>query len=130
MKKILIILAALALVLTTLMLGAKPASAGKVCDYTGVCGTIKHYSPDNGYDVSIIVRCKYGVSSSKRYVPEGRSSKSYCKDTDQVYVRINEEILCRHYDRNGRAYWYKQFDATGWHKINDAFNRSCILQRD
>lgn len=130
MRKILIALAALALVLTTLVIGARPAAAGTLCDTTLVCGTIKHRSPDTGYDVSIIIRCKYGVASSKRYVAEGTSSKKWCRDTDQVYVRVNEEIRCLYFSRSGQAYWSTTFDAAGWHKINDAFNRSCVMQRD
>lgn len=127
MKKILI---ALAMAFSAMALVPQPASAGTLCDTTLVCGTIKHRSPDTGYDVSIIIRCKYGDASSKRYVAEGQSSKKWCRDTDQVYVRINEEIRCLYYDRSGRAYWVTKFDATGWHKINDAFNRSCVMQRD
>lgn len=109
-----------------------PAFAG-TCTAGIYCGTIRHVN-DPGYDPSIIVRCTYGVASSKRYVPEGRSSKEYCKDSDQVYVRSGEELWCR-YSRSAPygsriSYWAKTFDATGWHKITDAFNKSCTLRKD
>ena len=110
-----------------------PAFAGE-CTAGIYCGTIRHYSPDTGHDAPITIRCTYGVASSKRYVPEGKSSKSYCKDTDQVYVHTNEQILCRYYRTTSYGsqipYWKIRFDATGWHKIDDLFNRTCIVNRD
>lgn len=125
MKKILITLAALALVLTTLVLGAQPASAGILCDTTGQCGTIKHISPDTGYDAPIAIRCKWQTGPT-RFVYEGQSSKLRCHDTDEVYVRYNEEIRCR----SNSGLWFTRFDAKGWHKIKDTFTQSCVVQRD
>lgn len=130
-KKIMIVVATLAMAFSIMVLGSpKPASAGILCDTTLVCGTIRHYSPDNGHDAPITIRCDYGDDSTKRYVAEGESSKKWCRDTDQVYVHTNEEISCLYFDRNGRAYWALRFDAVGWHKITDDFNRSCVVGRD
>lgn len=125
MKKILTIVAALAMAFFVMVLGVQPASAGILCDTTGQCGTIKHYSPDSGYDAPIAIRCNYG-SGPTRFVYEGQSSKLRCRDTDQVYVRANEEIRCRTLS----GAWFTRFDAKGWHKIKDTFTQSCVVQRD
>lgn len=123
MRKFFIAIAAIAMAFSMMVLGSQPASAG---DCTlGQCGTIIH-GADAGYDDPIIVRCDYGVESSKRYIYEGQSSRSKCRDTDQVYVRYNEEIHCK---TNSGA-WIPFFDAQGWHKINDLFYRTCVVQRD
>lgn len=129
-QKILFAIASFALAFSIMAVGAQPASAG-TCSLGGtLCGTIRHYAPDTGHDAPITIRCHYGVASSKRYVHEGESSKKYCKDTDQVYVHTNEEIWCLTTTPEQTVYWFKKFDATGWHKITDAFNRSCVVQRD
>lgn len=123
-KKIMIAIATLAMAFSIMVAGSKPASADE-CSGT-LCGTIVHAS-DSGYDADIVVRCTYGVEASKRWVPEGRSSASYCRDTDQVFVRTNEEIWC---GSSPSAPKGKTFDAQGWHKINNLFYRWCVVQRD
>lgn len=106
---------------------SEPAEAGN-CTAT-FCGTIRHGS-DSGYDDPIAIRCDYGEGPT-RFVYEGQSSKLRCHDTDEVYVRSNEEIHCRFYNHTtGLSYWMKTFDAQGWHKINDLFNHTCVVQRD
>lgn len=129
-QKIMIAIATLAMAFSVMVLGSQPASAGVLCDTTGICGTIKHYSPDSGHDSPITIRCDYGDDSTKHWVYEGQSSTRYCKDTDEVYVHTNEEIHCLYRDSFGSLYWGKTFDAVGWHKITDNFNRSCVVQRD
>ena len=126
------ILIVFALVASFTFANAQSASAGKACDATGICGTVRH-AADSGYDAPIIVRCVYGTGP-KKYVPEGFSSKKWCRDTDQVYVRSNEEVWCLYWIQEGVGtghYSYlKQFDAQGWHKITDHFNKKCIVKRD
>lgn len=131
-KKIMIAIATLAMAFSMMVLGSQPASAGELCDTTGICGTVKH-GTDYGYDAAIVVRCNYGTGISK-YVYEGESSTKYCHDTDEVYVRSNEEVWCKYWIQEGAGtghYEYiKQFDAQGWHKITDNFNKWCVLHRD
>ena len=129
-QKIMFAIGTLALAFTFLTVGAQSASAG-TCSLGGtLCGTVRHYAPDNGWDGPITIRCDYGDSSTKHWVYEGQSSKSYCKDTDEIYVHGNEELWCLTTTPEQTVYWFKKFDATGWHKITDAFNRSCVVQRD
>lgn len=121
MKKYLVgLLVAVMLVILT----PAPANAGWG-------GFIKHYSPDRGYDAAIIVRCDYGNPDSKRYVKEGERSSKYCPDVDQIYVRYNEEIVCK-YVYPTHTVWEKKFDARGWHKINNFWNDGvgCVVTRD
>lgn len=132
MKKILIAIATLAMAVSIMVLGSsQPASAGNCTAW--LCGTISHYSPDEGYDDPIAIRCDYG-SGPTEFVYEGQSSTMRCHDTDEVYVRDNEEIHCRYRKYTGpdtgTYYWQLRFDAQGWHKITDDFNRSCVVQRD
>lgn len=113
---------------------APEAVAGECTAYV-ICGTIKHYSPDDGYNPAIIIRCTYGDDSTKNYVAEGESSKKYCQDNDQVYVRAGEEIWCKYLVSDGmpHAYkWVKKFDAAGWHKTNDLWDDGlgCTLRKD
>lgn len=120
-KKILLVVAMVAALMS---FNLNSASADECSG--SLCGTIVHAS-DSGYDADIVVRCTYGVEASKRWVPEGRSSASYCKDTDQVFVRTNEEIWCGSSPSSAKA---KRFDAQGWHKINNLFYMWCVVQRD
>ncbi|WP_110240473.1 hypothetical protein [Nocardioides gilvus] len=112
-----------------LTFSASPTAAAPTCDYNVTCGWLNHVE-DNGYDAPIIVRCNYGDPNSERRVAEGEQSSKYCKDIDQVYVRTNEEIHCRRAARTGQWYWWKEFDARGWHKVNDTWRESCVVQRD
>lgn len=101
----------------------------------GVCGRIDHYSPDDGYDPAILIRCDYGDPNTNHYLEEGESSTQYCRDTDQVYVRTGEEIWCKMpIDPwlGATTEWRKMFDATGWHKIDDAWSDGygCTLRVD
>ena len=128
MKKILI---ALVLALVLAFASPVPAATAGECSY-GLCGIVKHYSPDNGYDAAIIIRCDWSSSttlSGAHYLTEGQSSKTYCVDTDQIYLRTGDELWCITGDRFG-TYFEKVFDATGWHQIHDTFDRSCVLQKD
>lgn len=136
MKKIIAAISALIITalstFTFLGVVASPASAG-TC--TGpVCGTIRHIT-DAGYDRAIKIRCDFGDPDTFHKVAEGESSTKYCKDTDQVGVRKDEEIWCKYttYGPSGtHVTWKKKFDAQGWHKIYDNFNDGdgCVVQRD
>jgi len=130
MKRILVTLAMILATLGISFAVPAPANAGE-CSY-GLCGIIKHYSPDAGYDAAIIIRCDWSSSttlSGAHYLTEGQSSKTYCTDTDQVYMRAGDELWCITGDRFG-TYFEKVMDATGWHKIDDLFDRSCVLHKD
>ena len=111
---------------------APAAHAGVLCDAGISCGTIGH-TTDAGYDASIIIICNYGDAfpnvdwSKLRYVREGQMSTRYCKDTDVVFVRKDEEIWCR----SGTSKWEKRWDAYGPHKITDlVVEKHCVLKRD
>jgi hypothetical protein len=128
--RLLILVAAIAV--AGVFVAVEPAEAGFPCDNFNICGTVKHYSPDAGYDAPIAIRCNLGTGPTK-FVYEGQSSKLRCHDTDEVYVRDNEEFVCRTVVNgpHGDYYtWQRVFDAKGWHKITDEFNRSCVLTRD
>lgn len=136
-KRILSIIGCLPLLLLLLSgPGAAPASAG-TCTAT-LCGSIRHYSPDDGYDDPILIRCDYGVPATNHLLYEGETSTKYCKDTDQVYTRTNEEIWCKYPTPQAHIpgfddwVWIKKFDAQGWHKINDIWDdgQGCTLRRD
>lgn len=111
---------------------AAPASARECTIPYVLCGQVKHYAPDTGYDAPILVRCQFGNPASKWWVTEGRSSSSYCPDVDQIGVRKNEEIWCKQPLDGVGSYWRKRFDAPGWHKINDLFDDGygCTVRRD
>lgn len=129
MKKIFIAIAALVMAVSIMVLGSsQPASAGWPCDNLGVCGTVRHFSPDHGYDAPIAIRCNFGEGPTK-FVYEGQSSKLRCHDTDEIYIRDNEELKCLYNTPEG-TYWQTKFDAQGWHKITDAFDHTCLVQRD
>ena len=123
-------LAILLAVLASLFVIPTPAQAGE-CTF-GFCGQVRHYAPDDGYDPTLLIRCNYGDPASRREVPEGRSSTSYCKDTDQIGVRNNEEVWCKYVSSSGSYDWIKRFDAAGWHKINDIWSGGlgCTLRTD
>lgn len=100
-----------------------------------MCGEIYHYSPDDGYDPAIIVRCDYGVPASQRWIQEGEHSTYYCNDVDEIYVRDGEELWCKMPidPWMGATYeWQKRFDATGFHKITDTWDDGfgCTLRVD
>lgn len=115
-----------------------PAANAGECSLNGtLCGQIKHYSPDDGYDAAIIIRCDWSDDTSlagARYLAEGQNSTSYCKDTDQVYVRTDEEIWCKKITSisAGLYVWVKTFDSHGWHKIDNTFGDGlgCTVRRD
>lgn len=117
---------------TFTILSSAPAFAG-TCTAGVVCGTVRHGN-DTGYDPDIIIRCDYNRPATNKRVPEGHSSREYCKDTDQVYVRSGEEFWCIYYRSTTYgppvAYWKRTFDATGWHQIHNDFNRNCTLRQD
>lgn len=129
--------AAFLLALAPITFVPAPATAISCIPFTDLCqgGVLRHYAPDDDYDPHIIVFCKFsdgftdGVSdpdwSKDKAVAEGTSSASDCgDDTDVVYLRPGEELWCF------RGEWYKAFDATGSHKIDDLWERSCTLRKD
>ncbi len=128
-RAILSTLLAIQLALVGVASSAGPASASPYCDNLGICGVVIHYSPDDGYDPPFLVRCNFGDPSSNRYVYEGQTSKSYCKDTDQIYINSGARLVCIYY-LGGYPKWEVVFDSTGWHKIGDDFGRTCVYQLD
>lgn len=112
---------------------APPVAAGE-CSMLGLlCGRLHHYSPDAGLDIAILVRCRYGDPRTTHAVPEGGSSRLECRDADEVYNRVGQEIWCKVANGFllGEAYqWRRRFAAPGWHKITDAFQdgRGCTVR--
>jgi hypothetical protein len=124
LKKILAALALLGACLVPVA-AAAPATAGN-CSSLG-CGSIYHYSPDDGFDGPFLFRCNYGDPSSEHWLHEGWSSKSYCADLDQIYISAGNNIMCK-------APWSGWFNLnngkTGWFKIYDTEGYTCVHQRD
>lgn len=125
-KLVLLVVGLLIAMLGLVGVTASPASAGQ-CNGIGpfkVCGDIRHYSPDNGYNPPILFRCDYGTGPTRElYI--GHSSTEFCKDTDEVYVRYGEVVVCKLVSG-----WKTVLSGAGWHKINDVFNdgEGCVLQ--
>lgn len=117
------------LVLTALsVVGVQPhADAGFLA------GSVKHYSPDDGYDPPLIVTCD-GSEDFGIGIAEGHSSKEVCGDTSGIIVRPGEEVWCKIlYQGDGSVYlWQKKFDATGWHGIGNYWEdgAGCTLRLD
>lgn len=108
-----------------------PAVAGD-CTWGVICGRVTH-ATDDGYDPPIKVRCDYGNNATIKYIYEGQNSGSSTKcgqfgngDMDEVYVRDGEELWCF----NQELGYVKEFDATGYHKVNDLWNKLCVLHVD
>lgn len=134
MKRLLVGLFSALLCMTILAIPSS-ASAETCVPGTNICegGDIRHYSPDEGYDAAIIVFCNWGAPwDNRKFVTEGSTSKDLCGvDTDEVYVRDDEEIWCRvPVGVNQTLQFVKIFDQAGRHKIDDAWSSSCVVQRD
>lgn len=98
-------------------------------------GRVNHYAPDEGYDPPIIVRLNYGQSDSQRNLYEGEDSyyDRGWPDVDQIFIRDGEELWCLTSTPQGTWFWLKEFDGSGWHKINDWWggnSRGCTLRKD
>jgi hypothetical protein len=135
MTRLGIFLAALAAMFGLTIVNPSLASAGECTILPGggaACGQLRHYSPDDGYDAPILIRCNFGDPSTNHELYEGQNSSSYCRDTDQIGVRANEEIWCKRIITTGVQQWQLVADAQGWHKINDLFDDGvgCSLRRD
>lgn len=133
MKKILI---ALVLALVLALASPVPAADANTCTF-GICGQVRHYSPDDGYDAAIIIRCDWSADTSlagAHYVTEGSSSAVFCKDTDQIYMRTGDELWCKMVNPLNPTItmWAKRMDATGWHKIGSDWDDGygCTLRKD
>lgn len=100
-----------------------------LCDFNDAwCGSITHYSPDQGMDAAFLVRCRFGDSTSNRWVYEGQSSTSVCasdEGVDQVYVGTGRKIVCL-----STYGWITRYDDTGWAKIYDGQHPVCVHQYD
>lgn len=85
----------------------------KACDWFGVCG---HFN--NHGSVSIKATCDWNNKNGTAFwVPKGKKSTSYCRDTDGVYVPAGKKIQHRYPE----TMWTDKFKTTGWHKISDSF---------
>lgn len=97
-------------------------------------GSIKHYSPDEGYDLPILVSCENEskTGSDTFSIPEGSHSDDICphEDVNKVYVRYDEQIACREIDSAGLIFWPVQYDKNGWHDVGNFTNKLCVVQRD
>jgi len=117
-----------------------PSAGAETCLPVLGCvgGTVAHHA-DNGYDPAIIVFCDYrdAFTNGKpdpdwtrdRRVPEGTSSRAVCgTDTDVIYLRSGEYLVCRHVTPQGSIYWTTELYAAGPHKITDLFSERCALK--
>lgn len=126
-------IAAIAVIIAGLViLQPSPSYAGD-CTFGYFCGQVYH-DTDAGYDPAIKVRCNYGNDNTIQYISEGQRSGADSKcgqygngDMDEIYIHVGEELWC--WD-NYKTYLSKEFDATGYHKVNDSWNKSCTLRQD
>lgn len=95
---------------------ATPAHADS-CTDLGLCLTIHHWYPDNGYDPVLEIRCDFERPASHRTLAEGQNSDPVCdpNDADQVYNPPGAELWCHDWVIQ-RGVWrdYRCRDATGW----------------
>lgn len=120
-NRIMVLLAALAVMLGCAVAVAQPASANP----DGWRNNITHYAPDDGYDPVIIVQCiKYRTDGSwwlaQVNIAEGQSAFGLgCNDVQNVYVRSGEQIKCldNYWRVLGVQIWQTQWDSTGWHSV-------------
>ena len=150
MKRIIVAFAMLMAMLVPVGM-ASPAFANECTVKAGLtlaCGSIYHYTPDDGLDSAIKIRCDYGDPATNHLLYEGEASQKYCKDTDRVYVGAGEEIWCNYGKYTAGGYWTSNWqkakpspdannpgeymDATGWYKINDLWSggRGCTKRAD
>lgn len=96
-------------------------------------GSIRHYSPDRGYDRPFRVVCDNEEGDpAVHFIHEGQHSDSVCPDEDVnfVSVRSGEEYWCiSGGGREGRQ-WIKRWDATGLHPISNLSNPTCVVAAD
>lgn len=128
-KTIAAALGSLVLALGLLVGFQQPAQASPLCDINDSwCGSITHYSPDYGMDAPFLIRCRWGDSTSTRWLYEGQASTSLCdsaEGVDQVYVGSGRKIVCL-----STYGWITRYDAAGWHKIYDGQHPVCVYQND
>jgi hypothetical protein len=106
------------------MFAAAPAQAS--CTLT-ICGTVYVPADPPGAGRGVIITCDWNnPNGSDHVVPPGGSSKQFCKDADGIYVATGREVRCLANELG----WVNTFDATGWHKVNDSFNRLCYDKAD
>lgn len=111
--------------------GRTSASTATAAKAKAITGGFRH-GADSGYDPTIRIRCNFGVNTpaNTHHVKEGEHSDRYCNDTDQVYVRAGEEIWKVAYTTSYGNVYEKEFDATGWHKINDLYSEVLTVRKD
>jgi hypothetical protein len=126
LKKILAPLALLVACLVPVSV-AGPAEAGTLCNLTGICGSLRHSSPDHGYDAPITATCDLGNPwANITYVYEGQNAG--CKDTDGFWVNYGTVIRCTF---SGDGYGTVTYHYTGdFVKIRDNANFKCVSGTD
>lgn len=99
-------------------LGAAPAQAAPFG------GSVKHTSPDNGYDAALTVECDDRI----RFIAEGQHSDDRCndEDVDRFFVRPGEEWWS--VGINGVP--FKAYDKTGWVDCPGFSNGSYTVRED
>jgi hypothetical protein len=120
------VIAALALLLSTLLLPAPAAQADDQCTFYGqFCGTIYHYAPDDGYDAPFLVACDWrnGGPANGQYIHEGVNSANVCRDVDAVYVNAGYKYVCLNFGS-----WSTFWSGAGWKRINNAMSAVCVYQ--
>lgn len=120
-KKTLLAFYAVVMLVIASVLVANPQPASAV-----TYPSLYHYSPDDGYDQPILVKC--ATTFSNVLVMEGDSIPAGCHGMSQIFVRDNEEIWCK-YD----LVWKKQFDTPGWRTMSNtgwSDGSGCTVRRD
>ena len=114
---------AVASTLAVSSLAFAPASA----DLAVFGGSVRHHSPDKGYDAPLIVMCDDGLV---RQVPEGKHSddNDICvdEDVDKIKVRENEEWWVE----GVNGVWSKRYDKAGWYEFSNITNGKYVVTRD
>lgn len=107
----------IALMTTTMVATATPASAGRACDWFGVCGNV--YNQGN---LSVRITGAWrddGLSPDWSWLLPGGSGRSIrITDVDGYYVPKNCVFLVLHTTTPYTTPYYLEFHS-GWHKIRD-----------
>lgn len=111
MTKIRLAIAAVFIMAISLFSFATPAYAAG--------GTIKHFSPDQGYNAAFLVR----GNGWDGWIPEGQTKAG----VTGIYIPAGEQVKCTF---NNGGTWFLQWDATGWHNVGDNFAGQCVNQLD
>lgn len=117
-EKIIAVLAVLGALAGLQVMNGGAAFADWTCS-DGVCKSIAHRSPDDGYDSPFLVRC--GANLVQYSIGEGQESRTIgCNDVNQFFVRAHHSLNC-----NIDGTWvevYQNPTDTGYWRWHDYFH--------